>query len=580
MVDSDEDYSPDSDVADDDAVVIDDQHHQEPTRRKSPKRSAATVPQVHRAQSVRFPTNLRSIVGMKKHIVKLLKGQDVDANLSVRVLAVGLGMQEDYLLAKKKKEKKNSSGVPAPRIRETLCKQFHISNTTATNIIREYLINKRIYVTGKFEIGRSGNLSSKDSRIPRTEGLLVAVRNFVRSHRLRRERVTCRQVLDFMVENKHVTVAVDESGQFEAKAFNAAYRAVQRWVKEFAGYKQGRRVGNLVPTKENIAKKHFYLRRLFDNRSLPPGERKREVYTDESYIHEHYNRNDDSIWDPNDEQDVMTSKAKHKGRRYCFVAAIQGPNPTTPDSGAVGDMAGLVPGSVWAFSPRNTQGHQGDYHKVFNGDNYLQWWTNKLLSNLTQPSIIILDNAKYHCSLGKQVPKWSSMKKNEAREFLEQKGVAFDPGMSAVEMKQLVRTWIAQNEKAEIIRQAEKSGHEVLFTPPYHSDLQPIELVWASVKGRVGRQYSVDTTLSMVHERLTRAFGELEDEHDAVLGMIEKCAKTAKVFYDEITMEEEVDDDADSDGYSHDERLSDSDSDDEPCEQINSEELPDLEVAL
>ena len=47
---------------------------------------------------------------MKKHIVKLLKGQDVDANLSVRVLAVGLGMQEDYLLAKKKKKEKTAVG--------------------------------------------------------------------------------------------------------------------------------------------------------------------------------------------------------------------------------------------------------------------------------------------------------------------------------------------------------------------------------------------------------------------------------------------------------------------------------------
>ena len=120
MVDSDEDYSPDSDVADDDAVVIDDQHHQEPTRRKSPKRSAATVPQVHRAQSVRFPTNLRSIVGMKKHIVKLLKGQDVDANLSVRVLAVGLGMQEDYLLAKKNNKKKQQWGASAKNSRNPL----------------------------------------------------------------------------------------------------------------------------------------------------------------------------------------------------------------------------------------------------------------------------------------------------------------------------------------------------------------------------------------------------------------------------------------------------------------------------
>jgi hypothetical protein len=34
----------------------------------------------------------------------------------------------------------------------------------------------------------------------------------------------------------------------------------------------------------------------------------------------------DSIWDPNDDQDVQISKAPSKGRRYCFAAAIQGPD--------------------------------------------------------------------------------------------------------------------------------------------------------------------------------------------------------------------------------------------------------------
>ena len=65
-----------------------------------------------------------------------------------------------------------------------------------------------------------------------------------------------------------------------------------------------------------MIKRHEYLCLFFANRAKPEGERLREVYTDESYIHEHYNRNDDSLWDPNDKQDVKTKKDKHKGRRY------------------------------------------------------------------------------------------------------------------------------------------------------------------------------------------------------------------------------------------------------------------------
>ena len=56
----------------------------------------------------------------------------------------------------------------------------------------------------------------------------------------------------------------------------------------------------------------------------------------------------------------------------------------------------------------------------------------------------------------------------------------------------------------------------------YH---QPIDLVWALIKGNVGRQYSLGTSLDMVYERLMAEFSKLEDSgHDSVNGMIEKCA--------------------------------------------------------
>ena len=53
-------------------------------------------------------------------------------------------------------------------------------------------------------------------------------------------------------------------------------------------------------------------------------------------------------------------------------------------------------------------------------------------------------------------------------------------------------------------------GHEVLFTPPRYSDLQPIETVWAIVKSEVGRQYDDKTTIADVRERLELAFENLD----------------------------------------------------------------------
>jgi hypothetical protein len=170
------------------------------------------------------------------------------------------------------------------------------------------------------------------------------------------------------------------------------------------------------------------------DRAKPPGERLREVYMDESYIHEHYHRNEDSLWDPNDNQDVIYQKDNHKGRWYCFCTAIQGPNPLGGEEPE--DLAGLVPGSIWAFSPQKKADHQGDYHKVFNGDNYIPWFRDQLLANLHQPSLIMLDNAAYHCVYGPDVPQWYKLKKQECIDYLVANAIQFDPAMSATEMKQ------------------------------------------------------------------------------------------------------------------------------------------------
>jgi hypothetical protein len=93
-------------------------------------------------------------------------------------------------------------------------------------------------------------------------------------------------------------------------------------MKDFSNYGQKQQVGNLVPKKKNIAKKHFYLQQLFENCTLSHTKRKWEVYTDESYIHKHHNSNNDLIWDPNNKQDVIIEKAKHKRHHYGFVAAL------------------------------------------------------------------------------------------------------------------------------------------------------------------------------------------------------------------------------------------------------------------
>ena len=261
-----------------------------------------------------------------------------------------------------------------------------------------------------------------------------------------------------------------------------------------------------------------FLREFFANRALPPGEWLREVYLDESYIHEHYNRMNDSIWDPNDDQDIQLGKDKHKGRRYSFLCAIQGPNPASIDDTLPSNKARLVPGSIFAFCPNNTKDHKGDYHKVFNGNNFLTWWSEQLLPNLQEPSIIILDNAPYHLVCGNDVPNAHKMKKQERVEYLLSKNQVVDLSMTAIELKDQVRKYIKEMVPVEVVKRARESPlqHKVLFTPPHHSDFQPIELAWARVKGNIGRQHTADTTLQDTYKRLLNELNDILTAHDSV----------------------------------------------------------------
>ena len=98
------------------------------------------------------------------------------------------------------------------------------------------------------------------------------------------------------------------------------------------------------------------------------------------------------------------------------------------------------------------------------------------------------------------------MKKKECQEFLDEHGVQYDNNLSTIELKKKVCKYIKENVKLACEEAAENKGHKVLYTPPYHCNFQPIEWLWAKVKGNCGRMYSDGTTLTMCYERLVNQF--------------------------------------------------------------------------
>ena len=55
---------------------------------------------------------------------------------------------------------------------------------------------------------------------------------------------------------------------------------------------------------------------------------------------------------------------------------------------------------------------------------------------------------------------------------------------------------------------AKKQGQEIVRTPPYHPELQPIELCWGIVKNHIGR--NCNFTLSNLKLQLEKGFDKVD----------------------------------------------------------------------
>ena len=119
---------------------------------------------------------------------------------------------------------------------------------------------------------------------------------------------------------------------------------------------------------------------------------------------------------------------------------------------------------VWRFCPQKKGDSEGDYHKVFNGQNFVGWWKEQLLPNLTSPSIIYMDNAKCHKTHSDDVPKPAKLKKKASQEWSESAGVACDARDTKKILVMLAKDYITMHCKFECVELAEAQGHKVVFT--------------------------------------------------------------------------------------------------------------------
>ncbi|XP_025407521.1 uncharacterized protein LOC112681484 [Sipha flava] len=124
----------------------------------------------------------------------------------------------------------------------------------------------------------------------------------------------------------------------------------------------------------------------------------------------------------------------------------------------------------------------------------IQETTNKLIELIRKKNRVIeMGNAPYHSMLEDNFPK-SNARKADIQEWLNKKNIDFSPLETVAELRERVKVLIPTEKKYELDELALKMGHEVVRLPPYHCQYNPIEIIWAQVKGQVA---SKNTTFKM-----------------------------------------------------------------------------------
>lgn len=214
----------------------------------------------------------------------------------------------------------------------------------------------------------------------------------------------------------------------------------------------------LIERYDIAAWRHRFLRTITTKRR----EGKEIVYLDETYVHQNYKSK--KSWQGPSTSGAVTNISS--GKRYIIVHA--------------GSEKGFVPNALLVFS---TKSKNADYHHDMNSQNFNKWISEKLIPNLSEPSVIVMDNASYHCVQINKGPT-TNTRKAEIQAWLSSNGISYEDYLSREELLVLAK----ENKQAPVYQVDEllkRHGHEVLRLPPYHCDLNAIELVWSLAKRKV-----------------------------------------------------------------------------------------------
>lgn len=331
--------------------------------------------------------------------------------------------------------------LPVTAVQDRVCNALGISKPTLIRIKNEGVTDDKEFQQ------KTQSARCKDWNDPQHVYQKVAVRNRIYAMYEKGEHITMRTLLKTLKD-------VD--------GINLSYCVLHQTLRKIHFKWQKCSVSNrkfLMEQSHVVDKRITFLREFTANQALPVEQQLQPIYLDETWFYSKSGFR--KSW-----QDGTIKAVKHKtgeGLRYVVLHA--------------GSESGFVRDASLCFKSGN---NTGDYHLSMNADNFEKWFEEKLLINLEEPSLIIMDNASYHSRLVNPIPN-KSWNKSNLTSFLKENNISFPELAMKDQIWDIVRLHLP--DKRYIVDElALKYGHKVLRLPPYHCQYNPIELVWSDCK--------------------------------------------------------------------------------------------------
>ena len=273
------------------------------------------------------------------------------------------------------------------------------------------------------------------------------------------------------------------------------------------------------------------------------------VWMDESYIHTGHCKKYGWYYRKDKKAPVENRvRGSDRGKRLIIIHAMTRDGMLTEeDVDGSDNLNDECPSTAVVTGKLSAEGVEPeDYHDTLNGEKFVQWMKNRLFPAFRakyrrSKMLLVLDNAKYHHTRGSDWVTPSKMDRVEIATYMrdcgfknltgeDKKGnkIVYSASTFSREvrprngilgggppielMRKVLTDYVkSHNKNTTLVKQLmDDKGYALLYTPPYESWMQPIEMIWARVKHKVATQSKVGRTTDETIQQTKAAFEEIE----------------------------------------------------------------------